>query len=153
MPTAKGPDPVTTSPDVDPRDFPDGYYAIADPDDPDTITLWKRTTRTKRRFTPWQARARYGPMSKITRADIPTGRAGEAYLQQIRYASMDWYRRLYAALAADLPGAMKLFAKLTEHCHDCGRALTDPGSKFIGIGPDCRQKRAQAATNNAGGNT
>ena len=84
---------MTTSPTINPLDFPAGYYAIADPDDPAIITLWKRTSRTRQRFTPWQARSRYGPMSKITRADVPSGRAGEAYLQQVRYASMDWYRR------------------------------------------------------------
>ncbi|MGH3499765.1 MAG: DUF6011 domain-containing protein [Nocardioidaceae bacterium] len=30
------------------------------------------------------------------------------------------------------------FGKLTGHCGICGRALSDPRSKLLGIGPDCR---------------
>jgi uncharacterized protein DUF6011 len=32
----------------------------------------------------------------------------------------------------------KLYGKLTGRCGSCGRVLTDPKSKLLGIGPDCR---------------
>ena len=38
-----------------------------------------------------------------------------------------------------------LFGRLTGRCGCCGKALTDPKSKLIGIGPDCR------ATGDCGG--
>jgi hypothetical protein len=34
-----------------------------------------------------------------------------------------------------------LFGQLTGRCGCCGKALTDPKSKLIGIGPDCRGYR------------
>lgn len=40
----------------------------------------------------------------------------------------------------DLKAAAVRFGTELEHCYRCGRALTDPTSRELGIGPDCRSK-------------
>ncbi len=41
-------------------------------------------------------------------------------------------------LLADPDGYRAVFGQLTGKCGCCGRKLTDPTSKLLGIGPDCR---------------
>jgi hypothetical protein len=42
-----------------------------------------------------------------------------------------------ARIAADPKTAAVLFGKETNHCFKCGRELTDPVSRELGIGPTC----------------
>jgi uncharacterized protein (DUF2236 family) len=47
-----------------------------------------------------------------------------------------------ATILADPEAAAKTFAVETTHCYVCGRRLTDAVSRELGIGPDCRGRRA-----------
>lgn len=126
--------------------FPDGYYAAPDPDDPDTITCWKRWTHptktSRKHWRPWQRGLRYGPNKHITRDDIPTDpQARAVFLADLGRTSGEWAQQVYATIAADLDAARLLFASFTTCCWQCGRPLRDPESKLQGRGPDCRGDR------------
>jgi hypothetical protein len=56
-------------------ELPNGYYAIPDPMDPDTMTYWRINNG---RVTPWPTRAKYGP--KFLRKDAPPKDDRDAYL-------------------------------------------------------------------------
>lgn len=130
---------------IDPMDFPDGYYAAPDPNDQGIITCWRRrSTRKSASFGPWKRGASYihGPK----RADIPQDPAERiAFIKAHLAANEEWCQRVYAVIAADLDAARLLFASFTGSCSSCGRALTDPTSKLLGIGPECRSRKAVAA--------
>jgi hypothetical protein len=44
------------------------------------------------------------------------------------------------AIAEDVPGALRRYGHLSGHCGNCGLELTDKFSRFIGVGPICREK-------------
>lgn len=91
-----------------------GYYAVIDPDDT-TVTVIVRIDQD-------------GRATKITLR-------GDKIVRRSR--GMDWYDRMFAAIAQDLEAAHRLFAVTDGKCYVCGRRLTDPVSKGRGIGPDC----------------
>jgi hypothetical protein len=94
------------------------YFAVPDPDDPNRMTYWFRTDGGWIR--PWPKGAEYGPLPEPV----------ESW--------NDWQRRVWAAIEADPDGAAARFAKAVVRCGVCGRLLTDPLSRELGRGPDCR---------------
>ena len=118
--------------------LPDGYYAVPDPDDTTVMTLWQVKDGIPKARPP---KARYGPQA--LRKDIP-GRPGEdeyiAWMRAHFDVVGDWLRRMRAAIAANPQAAMRAYAALTNHCCNCGRALTGSTSKALGVGPDCRER-------------
>jgi len=122
-------------------DIPNGYYAVPDPRDPDTLTMW-RVIDDHIEATP--ANARYGPV--LYRRDIPTGltkpEQGRWTAEWFETVQRPWHRAIRAAITADLEAAGALYAKTAVRCRDCGRALKDATSKAAGRGPDCRAQLA-----------
>ncbi|MFE0243286.1 DUF6011 domain-containing protein [[Kitasatospora] papulosa] len=115
--------------------LPDGYYAVLDPADTDTMTYWRARGG---RLTPWPAKAWHGPARPLRR-DAPADQAERiAWLRAWDEEYMAWLRLLQAALDGDPGTARRQFADLTVRCCQCGRALHDDTSKVVGIGPDCR---------------
>lgn len=113
------------------------YYAVPDPIDAAQITYWRRD---KRGFIgPWPASAKYGPL--LYKSAIPRG-LKDGRSEWIR----DWYREnlhpwreaIFKAIATDPDGCRARFAVFAVRCCHCSRALTDPKSKTVGIGPECR---------------
>jgi hypothetical protein len=47
---------------------------------------------------------------------------------------------ILGAIAEDVPGALRRYGHLSGHCGNCGLELTDKFSRFIGVGPICREK-------------
>lgn len=128
---------TTTWPELDAIE--DGYYAIPDPDDPGTMTYWRRT-RTARTSSlkPWPAKARYGP-AVPRRSDIPADRAArDRFVTAWLEARRTYLARVVAAITAGPEAAGCRFAELGVRCCKCGRALSDETSKVYGIGPECR---------------
>lgn len=119
--------------------LPDGYYAVPDPDDATIMTLWHVKNGTPKARPP--KGTRYGPQA--LRKDIPGRPGDDEYIAWMR-AHLDtvsaWLKRMRAALAANPPAAMRAYAALTNHCCNCGRALTGGTSKALGVGPDCRER-------------
>lgn len=128
---------------INPTTIPHGYYAVPDPDQPDTITLWRSHATTRHgvtidTLTPWPAKALYGPI--LWRRDVPKkqperNQVREAY----RARRKAWMDAVTAGILQDLKAAAALFAATSVHCSSCGRALTDQMSKELGIGPECRR--------------
>lgn len=115
--------------------LPDGYYAVLDPADPDTMTYWRARAG---RLTAWPAKAWHGP-ARLLRRDAPAGQGARIeWMRDWQNTYEAWLQLLDAALLADPGTARKQFAELTVRCCQCGRALTDDTSKVLGIGPDCR---------------
>ncbi|MEU6929017.1 DUF6011 domain-containing protein [Streptomyces sp. NPDC046374] len=117
----------------------DGYYAIPDPDDPGTMTYWRRIrTDRKNALTGWPAKAWYGPPVP-RRSDVPVDDAERAAFvaawSQARRAYLD---RIVGTIAEDQVTAGRRFAEFRIRCCRCGRALKDETSKTYGIGPECR---------------
>lgn len=53
----------------------------------------------------------------------------------------DEREQVEALVRVDLRRAMSEYGQRLGHCGCCGRALTDPQSRTLGIGPDCRSAR------------
>lgn len=51
--------------------LPDGYFAVPDPDDPTTTTLWRVKDDNGRALTASPTGAHYGPT--LYRCDVPKG--------------------------------------------------------------------------------
>lgn len=49
-------------------------------------------------------------------------------------------RSALEAIATDIPGAAKRYGVKIGRCSACNRHLTDPLSRSLGIGPECRSK-------------
>jgi hypothetical protein len=45
-----------------------------------------------------------------------------------------------AAIAANLEGACRLYGQELGICGRCGQILTDPTSRALGMGPQCRRR-------------
>jgi hypothetical protein len=123
--------------------IPVGYYAVPDPDQPDEqMTYWHVRADCGPdmfHFVAWPPRARYGP--KLLRKDVPKDYEGRAAAIRAHHeVLLDWNLRLRDALAAEPAEAAERFARLTTRCFWCARALTDPRSKLLGMGPDCRRQ-------------
>lgn len=128
---------------INPTTIPHGYYAVPDPNDPDTITMWRSHTATYHgasidTLTPWPANARYGPI--LWRRDVPKKQPAR---DQVRAAHRErrkaWMDTVTARILADLKAAASLYAATAVRCSECGRALTDETSKSLGIGTECRR--------------
>jgi Family of unknown function (DUF6011) len=122
--------------------IPVGYYAVPDPDQPNELmTYWHvrgAAGPDAFHFVAWPLRARYGP--KLLRKDVPKDHEGRmAAIRAHQQVLLDWNQRLYTALASEPDAAAERFARLTTRCFWCARALTDPKSKLLGMGPDCRR--------------
>lgn len=117
--------------------IPDGYYAVPDPDQPDTMTYW-RSRYADHAFTAWPAKATYGPLAY--RKDRPKDHAAAVdWMRAHNERRRAWHERVLAAIGDDPATAAARFAELTTRCLCCGRKLTDAKSKLLGIGPDCRR--------------
>ncbi|ASU83558.1 hypothetical protein CDO52_12850 [Nocardiopsis gilva YIM 90087] len=111
---------------------------LPDPHDPGQITYWRRDDRG--RLNPWPAKARYGPA--LYRSQVPAGLTGP----DRRAWAQDWHRThrhpwdaaIRSAIDADPDACRARFAAFTTRCCSCGRALSDPESKTVGVGPECR---------------
>lgn len=104
--------------------IPDGYYAVADPDNPDVMVCQRRHSRPK----PSVKTTLHGEQRSASRcrSKEPNERIA-------------WWDDVFAAIEADPQAAMKRFADFTGRCCICGRKLTDPRSKLDGMGPECRK--------------
>jgi hypothetical protein len=87
------------------------YYAVLDPGDHTRMRYARRTTRGHLELWPPIAR-------------IPGLADGPGILAEIE---------------SDPDAAAARFDALATDCCICGRTLTDPLSKTLGIGPECRQ--------------
>jgi Family of unknown function (DUF6011) len=72
---------------------------------------------------------------------------GRTFLNRFRSDFQDRVYRaeqeaVFEAILADPNAARMTFARETTHCYVCGRRLTDETSRELGIGPDCRGRRA-----------
>jgi hypothetical protein len=85
------------------------YYAVLDPADHARMRYARRTTRGQLEVWP--------PIDRTRPGD----------------------REVLAAVESDPDAAAARFDALGTACCVCGRTLTDPLSKTIGIGPECRQ--------------
>ncbi|MGW6391140.1 DUF6011 domain-containing protein [Streptomyces sp. NPDC055103] len=117
----------------------DGYYAILDPDDPSTVTYWRRV-RTPRvnSLRAWPARAAYGPPIPL-RSQLPENPADRVeFVSAWSKKRRAYLEKVVAAIAAGPEVAARCFGDLLTRCWSCGRALRDETSKTLGIGPECR---------------
>ncbi|MGW1989652.1 DUF6011 domain-containing protein [Embleya sp. NPDC001921] len=119
--------------------IPDSYYAVHHPDDPGTITYWRRKrTTTTDALTAWPAKAWYGPPIPLRR-DVPADPAErDAFVADWSARSLAFLDVVIDAIKADPLAAARRFADFTIRCCQCGRALKDGTSKTYGIGPECR---------------
>ncbi|WP_026931193.1 DUF6011 domain-containing protein [Glycomyces tenuis] len=119
--------------------LPDGYYAVPDPDDPDTMTRWRVDSGG---MHPHPAKTWYGPARPL-RKDAPGKPGTDEYIAWMRDYFDEWgswARRVKEAIEANPLIARFHFTESTGHCHNCGRVLTDGTSRTLGIGPDCRER-------------
>ena len=49
--------------------------------------------------------------------------------------------RLLEQIAADIEGATRAYGQFCNECGCCGLSLTDPFSRYYGVGPVCRKNR------------
>lgn len=111
------------------------YYAIHDPHQSERITCWRETPG---RLEAWPKGIRVGPIGPLTNADFPANKAErQRFRKNINQAQRDYYAKVRAQICADPDLARARFATFTTRCCICGRTLTDPESKALGIGPDC----------------
>jgi hypothetical protein len=121
--------------------IPDGYYAVPDPRDPHQhMTYWrKHTDKHGAALDMWPAKARYGPL--LYRKDRPKEPAAAAdWMHRHQAKRLAWIERIIAEIIRDLDTAAASFAELSTRCMWCARALRDPKSKLLGVGPDCRRQ-------------
>jgi hypothetical protein len=129
-----------------PRHIPDGYYAVADPDHPGTITYWRMHTHPKRgqALDPWPAKARYGPT--VQRRDIPTAMPEKGEFLRAYWARLgSWRWKVRKEIARNPEAAQMRFSQFSTRCGCCGKVLRDDLSKVLGRGSKCRKGVDQAA--------
>ncbi|MFF4292176.1 DUF6011 domain-containing protein [Streptomyces vinaceus] len=117
----------------------EGYYAIPDPTDPQTITYWRRILTSKRNaLKAWPAKAWYGPPIP-RRSEVPEDRAErDAFVAAWSESRRAYIAQVVAAIAADPYAAGRRFSDFSTRCCSCARKLRDELSKSVGIGPECR---------------
>ena len=121
--------------------LPDGYYAVADPDQPEQITYWRSRAG---QLKPWPAKAHYGPVAY--RRDVPKDHAAKVAFIEAHWEKVRAYNtRVLLAIGDDPAAAMARFAEFAVRCGRCGRTLTDDRSKVLGLGPECRQGVSETA--------
>lgn len=121
--------------------LPDGYYAITDPDNAETMTYWRAS---KGRLAIWPAKAWYGP-ARLLKRDAPADRDEmRAWYTAWSDTWAAWATRVRTALDADQAAALRRFARFSIRCCQCGRRLTDDTSKVYGVGPECRRGASPA---------
>lgn len=122
--------------------LPDGYYAVLDPSNADTMTYWRARGG---RLTAWPAKAWHGPARPLRR-DAPADHDERiTWMRDWQTKYQAWLQLLQTALQSDPGRARRQFADLTVRCCQCGRLLSDDTSKVVGIGPDCRAGLGSAA--------
>ncbi|MFD6935287.1 DUF6011 domain-containing protein [Streptomyces goshikiensis] len=119
--------------------IPEGYYAIPDPADPDTITYWRRILTEKRTtLKAWPAKAWYGPPVP-RRSEVPEDPAArEAFGAAWSESRRAYIAQVAATIAADPVAAGRRFSEFSIRCCYCARKLRDELSRCYGIGPECR---------------
>ncbi|MFF2612293.1 DUF6011 domain-containing protein [Kitasatospora sp. NPDC058046] len=117
-----------------------GFYAVTDPDHPDTVIYWRRVkTRKTDALNAWPAKAWHGPAIP-KRSELPDDPIARTVFVDAWSASRRAYLTLViVAIHADRAAARRRFADFSICCARCGRPLLDPESKALGIGPDCRR--------------
>lgn len=117
----------------------EGYYAILDPAEPDTVSYWRRFVTKKRDgLHAWPAKSWYGPRIPLRRELPDDPRARQEFVAAWSQTRRDYLDRVVAAIAADVVAAGRRFADLSTRCCRCGRVLRDATSKTVAIGPECR---------------
>jgi len=113
------------------------YFAVPDPDDATRMTYWRETARNT---SAWPNAAKYGPV--LWKRDMPAGLSPSARQDYVARWYLEvrnpWLTKIRESLDTTRDEATARFAALQLRCGFCGKALTDPKSKTIGIGPDCR---------------
>lgn len=149
LPTAAAPAaaaPATPGTAAEPTvaNVPNGYYAIPDPDDAATLTMWRVVGGL---LHPSPANAKYGPRLLISAIPADLDRNGKQQFIRTWHETvrLTWVRAVHAAIIADPNAAGARFAETTVHCRDCGRPLYDETSKALGRGPDCRARDLEGA--------
>lgn len=116
--------------------LPDGYYAVLDPNHPETMTYWRIRGSS---LSAWPAKAWYGPPRPLKR-DAPTDHDERiTWIRTWNEHYRAWQTQIRTLLEADPGTALRRFAEFSLRCCHCGRALTDDASKVVGIGPQCRR--------------
>lgn len=117
-------------------DIPDGYYATPDPNDPTTITYWRRHSSPRDNLKAWPAKAAYGP--RATQAELNAAPDPAKFMRDFSTARNAYYDQVVTALLHDTHAAARRFAELSTRCCICAHPLRDNTSKTYGIGPECR---------------
>ncbi|WP_228994743.1 DUF6011 domain-containing protein [Streptomyces sp. DH8] len=117
-----------------------GYYAVLDPQDPATMTYWRRVITPKvDGLKPWPAKAWWGPPVP-RRADVPADRAArDRFIAAWSESRRTYLTDVVAALVENPTAAGQRFAEWNTRCCQCSRVLHDALSKAYGIGPECRK--------------
>lgn len=134
------PDQLTfQEPIMTPLPIPAGYYAVPDPTSAEpSMTYWHVAEGDDPAITAWPPKARYGPV--LLRRDMPKGHAARvATYQAFSVRRAAFATQIRTAISQDPASAAAEFASFSTRCMVCGRALKDPRSKVLGIGPDCRR--------------
>lgn len=120
-------------------DINEGYYAVHDPADPNTVIYWRRVVTGKvDGLKAWPAKAWYGP-AVPRRADVPAERAERArFVAAWSESRRAYMTKVVDAILADPVAAGRRFAEFGIRCCQCARPLRDATSKTVGIGPECR---------------
>lgn len=114
----------------------DGYYAVPDPTDAESMTFWQ--VENGGRFYPHPRGAWYGPVpgegADPDEEDEFERRMQLGYSENRR---LDWTRAVKDAVKADPIAARRRFAEESGRCCHCGRPLRGGTSRLLGIGPTC----------------
>jgi hypothetical protein len=110
------------APTPTPYELPErGYYAVELPVGPNNAMVWRFYRVTQKR-KPYQGVKRFMRQS------------GDNWVGWIDAVE----RQMAAAIIKAAPAlAMEAYGKLIGSCGCCGRSLTDPNSRALGIGPEC----------------
>lgn len=120
--------------------IPAGYYAVPDPTSAElSMTCWHVVTGgTEPVIAAWPPKARYGPV--LLRRDMPRGHAAQTATWQAHSVKRQAFAaQILTAISLDPASAAVRFAASNTRCINCCRALKDPRSLLLGIGPDCRR--------------
>lgn len=111
------------SPEADPE-VPAGRYAVADEDD---VNFYQVNAPKTGKWSGYIFLARL------------YGAPGDYRKEPIRAPAIK--RAILALLASDPEKYMKEYGRRESHCGACSSPLTDPTSRRLGMGPDCRRNR------------
>jgi hypothetical protein len=114
---------------------PDGYFAVREQDGA-PITFMRLSRPSSRNFPKGSIKVQslHGPALETRWVKWPSGK-----ISVYRWYGHDIEDYLLL-LIADWRGASLLYAEKIRKCGRCNAKLTDPRSRFYGIGPECETK-------------